>query len=98
MIARVAVTGIGVGVCSSVIPYVSDQMAMRQLTRAGYALMVALLPATATVIGLLVLQQEPTPAELTGVSLVICGVALRREPPVALEAPLRQPVGEPADA
>jgi hypothetical protein len=62
--------------------------------------MVALLPATATVIGLLVLQQKPSTAELTGVSLVIAGVALRREPSAAVpvEPPLGQPVREPADA
>src|SRR5215213_8279333 len=90
--------GVGVGLCSSVVPYVADQLAMAKLTRAGYALMVALLPATATVIGLLVLQQTPSAAELTGVSLVVAAVALRREPPVAVEAPLRQPIGEPADA
>ncbi len=41
--------GVGVGICSSVIPYVSDQLAMRRLPRATYALMVSLLPATATV-------------------------------------------------
>ena len=40
--------GIGVGVTSSVIPYVSDQLAMARLSRATYSLMVALLPATAT--------------------------------------------------
>ena len=74
--------GIGVGLCSSVFPYVADQMAMRQLSRAGYALMVALLPATATVIGLLVLAQEPSPVEVAGVGLVVAGVALRREPAV----------------
>jgi inner membrane transporter RhtA len=50
--------GIGVGVCSSVIPYVSDQLAMRRLTRATYALMVSLLPATATVIGIVALHRE----------------------------------------
>jgi inner membrane transporter RhtA len=72
--------GIGVGLCSSVIPYVSDQLAMAKLTRSGYALMVALLPATATVIGLLVLAQVPTTIEVAGVALVIAGVALRREP------------------
>jgi inner membrane transporter RhtA len=49
------VWGIGVGVCSSVIPYVTDQLAMARLPRATFALMLALLPATATVIGLLVL-------------------------------------------
>ncbi len=41
--------GLGVGVCSSVIPYVFDQLAMARLPRATYALFVALLPATATV-------------------------------------------------
>ena len=71
--------GIGVGVCSSVIPYVSDQLAMRRLTRATYALMVSLLPATATVIGIVVLTQIPSAKELTGVALVIVGVALHRE-------------------
>ena len=54
--------GIGVGICSSVIPYVSDQLAMRRLPRATYALMVSLLPATATVIGIVVLTQIPSRA------------------------------------
>ena len=72
--------GIGVGVSSSVIPYVSDQLAMRRLPRATYALMVSLLPATATVIGIVVLAQVPTWAEAAGVGLVIAGVAVHREP------------------
>ena len=55
--------GVGVGVCSSVIPYICDQLAMRQLPRATYALMVSLLPATATLIGVIVLTQVPTPAK-----------------------------------
>ena len=72
--------GVGVGICSSVVPYVFDQLAMRRLTRAGYALMVSLLPATATVIGVVVLGQVPSPAEAAGVALVIAGVAVHREP------------------
>jgi inner membrane transporter RhtA len=72
--------GVGVGVASSVVPYVLDQLAMARLSRAGYSLMVALLPATATVIGLLVLAQVPTSAELVGVALVVVAVALHREP------------------
>jgi len=71
--------GVGVGVCSSVIPYVSDQLAMARLTRATYSLMVALLPATATVIGIVVLAQLPSAAELAGVVLVIGGVAVHRQ-------------------
>ena len=71
--------GLGVGISSSVIPYVSDQLAMRRLARSTYALLVSLLPATATVIGIVVLAQVPSPAEVLGVGLVIAGVAVHRE-------------------
>src|SRR5262249_13887914 len=71
--------GVGVGVSSSVIPYVCDQLAMRRMSRSTYALLVALLPATATVIGLVVLAQVPSFAELLGVGLVILGVAVHRD-------------------
>jgi inner membrane transporter RhtA len=72
--------GIGVGVASSVVPYVFDQLAMARLSRASYSLMVALLPATATVIGVIVLAQVPTRVEVLGVALVVAAVALHREP------------------
>jgi inner membrane transporter RhtA len=42
--------------------------------------MVALLPATATVIGVIVLAQVPTRVEVLGVTLVVAAVALHREP------------------
>jgi inner membrane transporter RhtA len=71
--------GVGVGLSSSVIPYVTDQLAMRRLARPTYALMVSLLPATATVIGILVLTQIPSAAELAGVALVIAAIAAHRE-------------------
>jgi inner membrane transporter RhtA len=71
--------GAGVGISSSVIPYVTDQLAMRRLARATYALMVSLLPATATVIGVVVLAQVPSLTELLGVGLVVAGVAVHRE-------------------
>ena len=70
--------GIGVGICSSAIPYVTDQLAMARLPRATFALMLALLPAAATVIGLIVLGQVPTPLDLVGIGLVIAGVALHQ--------------------
>jgi inner membrane transporter RhtA len=72
--------GVGVGVCSSVIPYVTDQLALARLARATYALMVSVLPAMATVIGIVVLTQIPSPTEVAGVALVILGVALHRQP------------------
>ena len=71
--------GIGVGVSSSVIPYVTDQLAMARMSRSTYALMVALLPAMATVIGVVVLAQLPSAVEAVGVALVIAGVAVHRD-------------------
>ena len=70
--------GIGVGVTSSVIPYVFDQLAMARLARATYALFVALLPATATVIGVIVLQQLPSLVDLAGIALVMAGIVLHQ--------------------
>jgi inner membrane transporter RhtA len=72
--------GIGVGLTSSVIPYVCDQLAMARMPRSTYALLVSLLPATATVIGIVVLGQIPSAVEVGGVALVVAGVALHRDP------------------
>ncbi len=79
--------GVGVGVSSSVIPYVFDQLAMARLSRATYALFVALLPATATVIGVIVLRQLPSWVDLAGIALVMAAVALHR--PDAVSSPAR---------
>jgi inner membrane transporter RhtA len=73
--------GAGVGVSSSVIPYVCDQLALARLARATYSLLVSVLPATATVIGIVVLAQVPGLTETAGVALVVAGVALHRAPP-----------------
>ncbi|MEV6843632.1 EamA family transporter [Actinoplanes sp. NPDC051411] len=72
--------GVAVGICSSVIPYVTDQLAMARLRRATFALMLSILPACATVIGLLVLAQLPTVSDLLGVALVIAAVAVHQQP------------------
>jgi inner membrane transporter RhtA len=81
--------GIGVGVCSSVIPYVTDQLAMARLPRATFALMLALLPAAATVIGLIVLHQVPALRDIAGVSLVILGIAIHHDRPRVTMLPAR---------
>jgi len=70
---------IGVGISSSVIPYVCDQLAMARLQRATFSLLLSLLPATATVIGILVLGQMPSPMDCVGIAAVIAGVAIHRE-------------------
>lgn len=71
--------GVGIGICSSVIPYVTDQLAMARIARATYALLVSLLPATATLVGILVLTQIPSVVEVVGVTFVIGAVAVHRQ-------------------
>jgi len=90
--------GIGVGVSSSVIPYVTDQLAMARLPRTTFALMLALLPATATAIGLLLLHRVPTGQDLLGIGLVIAGIALHhdRPPRAAVADPSTPRVVSPA--
>jgi inner membrane transporter RhtA len=60
---------------------------MARLERETYSLMVSLLPATATLVGLVVLGQTPTPRQLLGISLVVAALALHRERATAGAAP-----------
>ncbi len=76
--ALLVLAGIGVGLCSSVIPYVCDQLAMSCLPRSSFALLLAILPATATIVGVIVLRQIPGYLDLAGVALVMLGVAIHR--------------------
>jgi inner membrane transporter RhtA len=64
--------------------------AMARLSRATYSLMVSLLPATATVIGVVVLAQIPSTLEAFGVALVVAAVAVHREEAPAAEVRLPQ--------
>jgi inner membrane transporter RhtA len=73
--------GVGVGLCSSVIPYVTDQLAMARLSRDHFAAMLALLPAAATIIGFAVLGQVPGWRDFLGVGLVILGVGWHENGP-----------------
>jgi inner membrane transporter RhtA len=75
---QLILAGVGVGLCSSVIPYICDQLAMSRLPRSSFALLLALLPATATIIGAIVLAQIPSLKDIIGILLVIAGVALHR--------------------
>jgi inner membrane transporter RhtA len=77
---QLLLAGVGVGLCSSVIPYVTDQLAMARLPRATFALLLALLPMLGTVIGAAVLGQLPTGQDLTGIALVVVGLALHAPP------------------
>jgi inner membrane transporter RhtA len=73
----VLVLAVGVGVLSSVVPYVLDQVVLRRIGQARFAVLLALLPATATVVGLVGLAQLPTVLEFIGIGAVVAAVALR---------------------
>lgn len=73
----VVLLAVGVGVLSSVVPYALDQIVLRRVGRARFAVLLALLPATATVVGLVTLSQVPGVLEAAGIAAVIAAVALR---------------------
>lgn len=80
--------GVGLGVLSSVVPYVLDQVVLRRVGTARFAVLLALLPATATIVGLVLLAQLPGPAEAVGIAAVVAAVALRSRDG---DPPLRPP-------
>lgn len=67
---------VAVGVLSSVIPYVLDQVTLKRLGTATFALLNALLPASATLIGFVTLAQRPRAGELLGLAAITAAVAL----------------------
>lgn len=66
-----------VGVFSNAVGYGLDQFILRRISTRRYAVMLALLPVTAVVVGFVVLHQRPTLIDLVGVSLVLAGLTLQ---------------------
>ena len=87
--SRTWLLGLCIGLLSTAIPYALDQLVLVQIGSAKFALLLALLPATATLIGLVVLRQIPTPPEVTGITFVITALLLsaRESPERHAEAP-----------
>lgn len=83
---ELVLAGIAVGLCSSVVPYVADQMAMSRLPRATFALYLAILPATATLIAAIMLAQVPTLQDIVGIALVMIAIAIHKPPRSATDA------------
>lgn len=71
--------GVAAGVLSNVIPYGIDQLVMQRLARARFALLQALLPVTATLIGLVWLRQVLSLREVAGIAAVIAAIVINRE-------------------
>ena len=69
---RLSLAVLAVAVCSSVVPYAIEQVVMRRVSAAAFAVLLALLPVTAAIVGAVVLRQVPTGPEVVGV-LAVCG-------------------------
>lgn len=69
---------LGLGLLSAVIPYSLDQVVLRMAGPAYFAMLLALLPVTAAVLGAVVLGQLLSIAEVIGICAVVAAVALRR--------------------
>jgi len=80
---RMLLLGIGVGVLSTVVPYVLDQVVLRRVGQSRFAVLLALLPVTAGVTGFALLAQVPSLTEALGTLAVVAGVALRTREPTA---------------
>ena len=78
---RTWLLAVGVGVLSTAIPYALDQVVLTAVGRARFALLLALLPAAAAVIGALMLAQRPTPAEVAGIALVMVALVVSARAP-----------------
>ena len=63
-----------VGLLSSAVGYTIDQYVIRRIPIRRFALLLALLPVTAMIVGYIALDQRPTPIDLIGAALVIVGV------------------------
>ncbi len=75
---------VAVAVLSSVVPYALEQTVLRRVSSATFAVLLALLPATAAVVGAVALRQWPHPVDVVGLVLVSAAIALtsrRRTPP-----------------
>jgi inner membrane transporter RhtA len=78
---------VGVAVLSSVIPYVLEQLVLRRVTAARFAILLAMLPVTAALIGAVLLGQIPTMLELAGMALVCVAIVLSGQHPAGPDEP-----------
>ena len=74
---------VAVGVLSSVVPYVIDQVNFGVISAATFAILTALLPATSLLVAAVMLEQKPGIFELLGLVLISCATALASRSPTA---------------
>jgi inner membrane transporter RhtA len=87
---QLALLVVAIAVCSSVVPYAIEQVVLRRVRPATFAVLLAMLPAMAAVVGAVALRQVPHGLEVVGLVLVSGAIVLTgldREDDLSDEAP-----------
>ena len=91
MTPEILLIGIGLAIMLPVVPFALEMMALRRLTTAAFGTLMALEPAFAMIVGLLILSQVPGSAGVVGICLVVAaGIGAAR-------MGARQPMPVPAE-
>lgn len=76
----VAVTAAGLALLLPVLPFALEMLALRRITRTAFGTLMSLEPAIGVTLGLIVLNQRPSPIQLLGIlTVVVAGAAAQRE-------------------
>ena len=79
MTPEILLIGIGLAILLPVVPFALELLALRRLTTAAFGTLMALEPAFAMIVGLVVLHQVPGPAGVVGICfVVVAGIGAAR--------------------
>jgi inner membrane transporter RhtA len=79
MTPEILLIGIGLAILLPVVPFALEMLALRRLTTAAFGTLMALEPAFAMIVGLVVLHQIPGPAGIVGICfVVVAGIGAAR--------------------
>ena len=71
MTPDILLLGIGLAILLPVVPFALEMLALRRLTTAAFGTLMALEPAFAMLVGLVILHQVPGPSGVVGICLVV---------------------------
>jgi EamA-like transporter family len=96
----IALQALGLAALVPLLPFTLELLALRRMRVAAFGTLMALEPAMAAVIGLLLLAQLPAPWQIAGITLVVtAGIGAQRTGPAAMAkaaASPSRPAGPPA--
>jgi inner membrane transporter RhtA len=91
MTPEILLVGVGLAILLPVVPFALEMLALRRLNTATFGTLMALEPAFAMLVGLLILHQVPGPGGVVGICLVVAAgvgaarTGARSSPPVPAE-------------